>query len=161
MDTTATTSAVHQRQRARFEAVRAQMFQEASLAAARWRLIWIVPFNLFVLALLVVQGQPPGRALVQLAAVLLSVGLLAQNVRHPVTSCGKPVGMYLATIPLFVCILNTGGLASPLLVMAVPLLVGATFSPISARARAGVLALLFGGVVFMALASRTSLGQLA
>jgi signal transduction histidine kinase len=161
MDTPAVNTAVHQRQRARFEAVRQQMFQEASLAAARWRLIWIVPFNVFVLGLLVARGEPTGRALVQAAAVLVSIGLLAQNVRHPMTNCGKPAGMFLGVIPLFVSIINTGGLASPLLVTPVPLLVGATFSPISARARAAILTLLFGGVVFMAFASRTIVGQLA
>jgi signal transduction histidine kinase len=102
-----------------------------------------------------------GRALVQAGALLLSIGLLGQNVRHPLTGCGKPIGMFLAAIPLFVSVANTGGLASPLLVMGVPLLVSATFSPISARARAAMLSVLLGGVVFMALASRTVIGQLA
>src|SRR5262245_61291468 len=101
-----------ERQRARFEAVRQQMFQEASLAAARWRLIWIVPFNILVLGLLVLRGEPTGRALVQAAAVLVSIGLLAQNVRVPWTSCGKPYGMFLGAIPLLVSIANTGGVAS-------------------------------------------------
>jgi signal transduction histidine kinase len=154
-------SSVHQRQRARFEAVRQQMFQEASMASARWRLIWMVPFNVFVLGLLVVRGEPTARALIQAAAVLVSIGLFAQMVRHPLTSCGKPWGMFLGTIPLFVAIMNTGGVASPLLVMGIPMLVGAIFSPISTRMRAAILSVLLGGVVLMALASRTPIGQLA
>jgi signal transduction histidine kinase len=60
-----------------------------------------------------------------------------------------------------VSVANTGGVASPLLVMGLPLLVSAAFSPISTRGRLAIFGVLGGGVLFMALASRTALGQLA
>jgi signal transduction histidine kinase len=148
------------RQRARFEAVRQQMFEETALAAARWRLIWIVPFNFFVLGVLVLRGEPTGRALIQAAAVLASVGLFVQRARNPKATCAAPGAMLLGTFPLLVTIANTGGVASPLVVLIAPMLVSAAFSPISVRARATIFGVLGGGVIFMALAAHTVVGEL-
>ena len=58
---------IQQRQRVRFDVLRRQIFEEMSQTAARWRLAWIVPFNVFTLAVLIARGEPTGRALIQSA----------------------------------------------------------------------------------------------
>jgi signal transduction histidine kinase len=150
------------RQRARFEAVRRQIFEETAIATARWRLVWVVPFNLIALAVLILRGEPTGRALVQSAAVLVSIGLFVQRARSPVRVCATtPNGMFLGTVLHLIAVGNTGGLASPLLVAGLPIIVSAAFSPIGRRSRTLIFAVYFAGVAFMALASRTAIGELA
>jgi signal transduction histidine kinase len=69
--------------------------------------------------------------------------------------------MFLGGLLYLVTVANTGGLASPLLVTGLPILVSAAVSPIGTRARAAVFALLVAGYVFLALAARTAIGELA
>ena len=149
------------RQRSRFEAVRRQIFEETALAAARWRMVWIVPFNAIVLLVLIARGEPMPRALVQAAAVLVSIGLMIQRARNVTKACQAPSTMMVALILHLVTVANTGGIASPLLVTGLPLIMSASVSPISPRARGAIFGTYFTGVAFMALASRTVVGQLA
>src|SRR5438105_14971296 len=69
------------RHRARFEALRRDMFDEMGQAAARWRLAWFVPFQLFIIGVLVARGEPTWRAVVQGAALVLSTANFVARVR--------------------------------------------------------------------------------
>ncbi len=149
------------RHRARFEALRTQMFDEMAQAVARWKMWGIVPFNVATLLVLILRGAPPGRALVQSAAVLISIGLLVQQVRSPRRACSAPSGMMIGTLLFLVSIGNTGGFASPMLITGMPIIVGATLTPISQRARRIILFTMVGGLTIFAIASRTFLGELA
>jgi signal transduction histidine kinase len=149
------------RHRARFEALRTQMFDEMTQEVARWRMWGVVPFNVATLMVLILRGAPMGRALVQSAAVLVAIGLLIQQVRSPRRACAAPSGMMIGTVLYLVSIANTGGLASPLLVTGMPLIVGATLTPLSSRARRMILWTNVAGISLLALASRTALGELA
>src|SRR5512140_1949668 len=86
------------RHRARFEALRTQMFDEMAQAVARWKMWGIVPFNVATLLVLILRGSLTGRALVQSAAVLISIGLLVQQVRSPRRACAAPSGMMIGTL---------------------------------------------------------------
>jgi signal transduction histidine kinase len=149
------------RHRARFEALRTQMFDEMAQAVARWKMWGIVPFNVATLLVLILRGAPTGRALVQSAAVLISIGLLVQQVRSPRRACAAPSGMMIGTVLFLVTVANTGGLASPMLVTGMPIIVGATLTPISPRARRMIIFTMVSGLALFALASRTVIGELA
>ncbi len=157
MESTAQTD---MRQRARFEAVRKQLWDEMGQASARWRLVSVVPFNVLALAVLIGRGVPLTRALVQTAAVLASVGLFAHQARRA-QACGSAAqGLLVGTLLLLVSIANTGGLASPMLIGGMPLVVATMFAPLSRPARGTIFATLIAGLSVMVLASRTKLGEL-
>ena len=149
-----------QRQRARFDALRRQTFEEMGQAAARWRLAWVVPFHVFVLAVLVARGDRTVHALVQSGVLLASIGLFAHRIRHP-KACGDPLGMIGGATMYLVTLANTGGLASPLLLMGFPILVGAALQPLTRRSRVTLFSFLLGGLFVMALTSRASFMALA
>src|SRR5437879_117900 len=69
------------RHRARFDALRREIFAEMGHAAARWRLAWLVPFHLFVITLLLVRGNAPVRVAIQAAAMIVSIASFIWRVR--------------------------------------------------------------------------------
>ena len=151
---------LQQRQRVRFDVLRRQIFEEMSQTAARWRLAWIVPFNVFTLAVLIARGEPTGRALIQSAALLVSVGLFVHRVRQP-AACSDPFGMFAGAGTYLVSVANTGGLGSPLLISGFPLIVAAALNPLTVRARTAFFTFFVGAFALMALLSRTAVGELA
>ncbi len=151
---------LQQRQRARFDALRRQIFEEMGQTAARWRLAWIVPFNVFTLAVLIARGEPTGRALIQVGALLVSVGLFVHRVRHP-AACTDSLGIFAGAATFLVTVANTGGLGSPLLITGFPMLVAAALNPLTRRARTAFFGFFVGSMMLMALLSRTAIGELA
>ena len=74
-----TTRELHQR--ARFDAIRHRIFEEIGASGARWRLAWILPFNVLVVSLLVLRGEPPARAAVLVGALGMCALLFLVRVR--------------------------------------------------------------------------------
>ena len=143
-------------QRARFDALRSRVFEDMGRGAARWRLTWIVPFNVFVLVLLVARGESHERACVQGAAVaLLGVMFVARIFwHHPIL---KAVSFILGVGCYFVLLGTTGGLASPLLMTGGMMMAAAAITLVEPRwLRGGVFAVFLAGFVGLALLSRTS-----
>ena len=126
-------------------------------SAARWRLTWILPFNVFVVVLLVARGEPSGRASVQCAAVALIGLLFVARVlwNHRVL---KVVSFVFGVCSYFVLLGTTGGLASPLLMTGGIMMAAAAITLLEPRwLRGAVFSLFFLGFLGLAVLSRTSL----
>jgi signal transduction histidine kinase len=149
---------VEVRRRARFEALRRTIFAEMGQAQARMRLAMIAPFHAIVLALLAFRGFPPARLLVQTVAFLFLCGVFAFRT-SPVNHKSLPQ-FSLSFLTFLVSVANTGGLASPLLPLGLPILAGA--SVILANGVRGKIffALCAAGFTALALLSRTLVGNL-
>lgn len=142
--------------RARFEAVRARVFSEMGRMAGRWRLAGILPFHFLVLGVLAARGEPPARLAIQAGAFAMCVVTMGVGkVRH------TPACFMLSGVCLLVTIGNTGGLASPLLVSAVPFLLGIALNPALERKRAMILGKFLLGFFVMAMLAHTAVGELA
>jgi two-component system, NtrC family, sensor histidine kinase HydH len=149
-----------EQQRARFEALRRRIFDEIGVAAARWRLAWILPFNVMIVTLLVVRGESATRAVVQAATVFcIAVGFVA---RTRWNNRGLRVATFLmGAINFLVLIATTGGMASPLLIMAGVMISSAAMASPDPRWLQGALFItLLAGFVGLALLSRTEIGAL-
>lgn len=147
------------RQRARFEAVRRRVFEEMHDAAARKRTALMVPFQVVVIAILAARGAPHVRLGIHIAAsmaclVAMSIGERTTNQRHVVLSAVA------ASAAMLVCVGNTGGLASPLLLSVIPFLVFHAMNPNLDRERYAVLGFFLAGFAIMAVFSNTALGEL-
>jgi signal transduction histidine kinase len=146
-------------QRARFDALRNRIFDEMGQSAARWRLAWILPFNVLVFGLLLVRGEPRGRVAVQAVALLVMAALFVLRV-HYKSSFLKWAGLPLGVLCYFVMLATTGGIASPLIMLGVIMMTGAAVTAVEPRwLRGGVLALFLAGFVTLALLSRTAVGE--
>ncbi len=144
---------------ARFHALRRKTFAEMGRQGARMRLLWVVPFQALVLVLLLVRGLSGARGLVFAAAMCTGFGIftyqaLRTRVCPSVATLMLGFGSYLASLAV------TGGLASPLIPMGVPMLVAAAVVLEGSRARTVFLAYVVASVMALALLSRTSLGAI-
>jgi signal transduction histidine kinase len=150
---------VDQTRRARFEAVRRAAFADMVRTSARMRLIWVVPFNVLVLAVLVTRGLAGPRALVYGGYIVLTIALFVVQAMRP-----KGVSSFSSFVVGFlgyaVGIAATGGLASPLVPLGAPILVAASVVLEPARAKAWFFGLAVVVFVMMALAARTPIGSL-
>ncbi|MGO9839117.1 MAG: ATP-binding protein [Polyangiaceae bacterium] len=156
-------TAREQHQRARFEALRGRIFDELGQASARWRLTWILPFNVLVVALLVIRGESTSRAVVQSVAVgfmgVLFVARVFAAQKHPIV---KVISLPLGLISYFVLVATTGGIASPLLIIGALLIAGAATTLREPRwLRPAVFGILLCAFVMLAVLSRTAVGTLA
>ena len=147
-------------QKARFEALRSRVFNEMAEGAGRHRLVWLLPFNLSVVALLAWRGNPGWRVAVQAIAIAVFALISLAQMNRPgrVVSALSPfVGLLCFMITLAV----TGGLASPMLVSGMPILVGASVG-LGSRPwmRPAFLALFVLAMMTLALVSSTRFGQL-
>jgi signal transduction histidine kinase len=143
-------------QRARFDALRSRVFEDMGRGAARWRLTWILPFNVFVVVLLVARGESHERALIQSAAVAVIGVLFIARIfsHHRVLKVGSFI---LGIASYFVLLGTTGGLASPLLMTGGMMMAAAAITIVEPRWLRGAVFLLFlVGFVGLALLSRTS-----
>ena len=145
-------------QRARFEGLRRQVYEETTANDSLSRLLYIVPFNVLIVVILAARGLSPTRLVFQIIAVLMWTALFTWQMRRSANRGG--VGMFLALIGFFLATASTGGLASPLIITSIPLLVGAAFLPVTERMRAGIFVTFGLGCLAMALLSRTAIGQL-
>jgi signal transduction histidine kinase len=100
--------------RARFGALRRRALEDMGREAARWRLTSLVPYKVFVIALLVAHGEAPWRAVVQCitVAVVTALMLAATVWRNKNIQASAFI---LGIVGFFVVLGTTGGLASPLL----------------------------------------------
>jgi signal transduction histidine kinase len=135
------------------------MFAEMGCAVARFRLTWVIPFNFLVVVLLAVGGMPPMRLGVAALALFASAALFKLKLRamqrgEESTHRGH---MYGSTFFYFLSIAATGGLASPLLVTCVPMLMSAALNPMDQRTRTLFFGMFGVGIVGLAFASHTTL----
>ncbi|MCL2724965.1 MAG: HAMP domain-containing histidine kinase [Polyangiaceae bacterium] len=142
-------------QNARFLAVRSRVFAEMLDATSRRRLGMMLPFQVIVLGVLFFSGAPQVRIAIQFgsyAACTIAAAVADVRRGHRTT-----IALTVMLLAILVSILNTGGLASPLLLMTVPVLFTSALNPELADRRP----LLFGGFVIglgvMALAAHTKL----
>jgi signal transduction histidine kinase len=143
-------------QRARFDALRSRVFEEMGRGAARWRLTWILPFNVFVVVLLVARGEAMHLAVLQGMAVGL-VGLLFVARMFSNHAVLKVASFLVGVTSYFVLLATTGGLASPLLMTGGMMMAAAAITVIEPRwLRPGIFVLFLVGFVSLALFSRTS-----
>jgi signal transduction histidine kinase len=143
---TAAASPNHGRERARFDAMRRRVFDDAMQSAERWRFGWVIPFNVFVLAFLVARGESMGLALAQGGALLVALGsYLVRHSNCPSGSRGRH--MVAATFCYFMWIATTGGFASPLLVTGLPILFAVAMLPMRYAVRAAFFVFFSIGVV--------------
>ena len=153
-------SAGEQHQRARFEALRGRIFDELQRASARWRLTWLLPLHVLVVAILVTHGESAVRASVQCAAVAVIGVLFVARVHHdhPVL---KVVSLPFGILSYFALLATTGGLASPMLVMGALLISAAAHTTLHpAWLRPMLFLVILGGFATLAALSQTSVGAL-
>lgn len=151
--------AVTDDQRARYAAAHERAFREMARTSWRWRMWLMVPFYVAVVAMLAWLGVAPQRVAIQ-AAVLaaLVVALLAGRHSRP-----DARATWFVTMTAFchlASIVNTGGLASPLVVTVVPWVIGLALTPPDTKHRgpmlAGFLVMLFA----LAFATHATLPEL-
>lgn len=144
------------RARARFERIRLRVFREIHERASKRRAWMLVPFQGFIIAMLVMRGEPTTRILVQVACAFVLLGALRHGDRA--VSNRIPFAYGIAAAAGLVAIANTGGIESPLLISVMPLALGMGMNPNLATRRVpflGLFVLAFGA---MALASRYASG---
>jgi signal transduction histidine kinase len=145
----------------RFRALRQRIFDEIGRSAARWRLTWLLPFYVFVIALLVVRGESAPRAIAQGCVLVIVAGLFVARVFYENTTL-KVASFIVGLGTHFVLLSTTGGLASPLLVTGALMMTAAAITLREPHwLRSSVFLLFLGGFVALALLSQTSLGQLS
>ncbi len=152
-----TSTARAAQQRLRFEALRRRVFSEQEEGSARWRLMWMLPFQLGIVALLILGGESHGRAAAQVIVVAVNALLFILRTRspHPVL---RKFGILVGVATYFVLLMTTGGLASPLLIMTTILLAAAAFTVHDPRwLKPVVFFILFGGMVTLSLVWRSAL----
>jgi signal transduction histidine kinase len=126
---------------------------------SRKRMVMLLPFQVIVLGVLVARGAPPVRIAIQIAAYALC--LSGFMVADRVGGKRKLLALLVTLVAIFVSIGNTGGLASPLLLMIVPFLFTlALHAELSKRERFFFLGGVSGGLVTLAVASNSCVGQL-
>ena len=131
------------RQRARFDALKRQMFAEMGCAVARFRLAWVIPFNVMVIGVLALRGMSHARLAIEVLALFGSAVMFKLRLRAMQRSerdASAASHLFVSSLFYFLGFANTGGIASPLLVSCVPMLMSAALHPIDA-AHAGCLLL--------------------
>jgi signal transduction histidine kinase len=147
-------------QHAHFAAAKRRIFGEMAQSAARWRLTWFLPYNAFVVVLLATNGMAPWRVAVLVTALCISTAMFfLQIVRSDYRF--KNASMFIGATLIFCTVAVTGGLASPLLVTSLPLLMGAAITLSEPRwVKRAFFFYFIGGHLVIALLSRTALGEL-
>ena len=142
----------------RYHALSVQVFSDSVNKAQRWRMAWIIPFHAAVLALLYFRGAPPVRCWVQLGVIAWSLVMLTIKVSR---ESAPRVLTSMGLIGYFVALLNTGGLASPLLITCIPMALGMVMNPAFEGWRKLYFKMLLGGFLGTALLSHTCMGSLS
>jgi signal transduction histidine kinase len=147
--------------RARFDAIRRKIFGEMGQAAARWRLSWLLPFNVFVLVLLVARGEPHWRAYVQGGALTLSMLLFVVKALPGKSALANVIAIFTGSLCYFTALTVTGGIASPLLPTGLLIVIGASVGIAEPKWLRPVFFVWFlAGFGALALLSRTWIGEI-
>jgi len=147
-------------EKTRSEMLRRRVAEEMARSSSRWRLTWVLPFNVLVLGLLVARGESHLRMFIQVSAVatLACVFSVRAFSHSPSVRIG---GFCIGVASYFAMIATTGGLASPLVVMGALMI---TAAAIGFRDPPWIRSAIFGafllGYVTLALLSTTPLGSL-
>src|ERR1700733_14455457 len=79
-------------QRDQYRALQRKAFDEMGRAGSRWRLMWVAPFNVFVLLVLVVRGESVWRGVIQGVCVLACITMFAMKAsrrgKHSIVGLG-------------------------------------------------------------------------
>jgi signal transduction histidine kinase len=150
---------IDETRRARFEAVRRAAFADMARTGGRMRLMWIVPFHILMLALLLARGLSGTRAAIYGGTIVVTMVLFGFQSLRP-----KGVSSFwsfvLGFIAYAVSLCATGGLASPLVAVGLPMLVAAAVLLEPTRAKTWFFGFAVGVFALMAIASRTGIGNL-
>jgi len=148
------------RDRARFDALRRRMFAEMGQAVKRWGPFWMALFSVLVLIGLVVCKASPSRVGLQVGALALALPSLVLRIWRP-HRCAEDHGLLTGMLLYLACVANTGGIASPFIVVGVPMLFGAALVPMRREVRAALFGAFALGFAAMSIASGGAIGQLA
>ncbi|HSY24099.1 MAG TPA: HAMP domain-containing sensor histidine kinase [Polyangiaceae bacterium] len=145
----------------RFRALRQRIFDEMGRSAARWRLTWLLPFYVFVFALLAIRGESAPRAIIQAISLVIIGTLFVARIFYD--HVALKVSSFIAGLcTYFVLLSTTGGLASPLLVSGALMMTAAAITLREPHWLRSVVFMIFlGGYVALALTSQLSIGQLS
>src|SRR5208282_5217529 len=101
------------RQRARFDALKRQMFAEMGCAIARFRIAWVVPFNLLVIVVLLLRGMTPVRLGIEVVALFGSVAMFKLRLRmmQRGDESSPAPHLFFGSLFYFVGVANTGGIS--------------------------------------------------
>lgn len=145
----------------RFRALRQRIFDEMGRSAARWRLTWLLPFYVFVFALLAVRGESASRAIIQSICIVIIGSLFVARILYENVVL-KVASFIVGLCTYFVLLSTTGGLASPLLVTGALMMTAAAITLREPQwLRSVVFAIFLGGYVALALISQLPIGQLS
>jgi signal transduction histidine kinase len=147
------------RRRARFEALRRSIFAEMGRAQGRMRLALIAPFHAVVLAMLALRGLPPARVAIQTFVFLVMCGLFAYSTTT-IQQRNLLFSLLLGFLTFALSVGNTGGLASPLLPLGLPMLAGASVTLPRPFHRKVFFSFCAVGFTALALLFRTEVGNL-
>jgi signal transduction histidine kinase len=147
-------------ERTRFDVLRRRVAEEMGRSSSRWHLTWVLPFNIFVVGLLVWRGESHWRAIAQITAVTALGSLFA--IRAFFQSPSLRIGTFaIGVLAYFTMIATTGGLSSPLLLIGALMITAAAIGFRDPQwIRSAIFVAFLIGFVTLALASTTSLGSL-
>jgi signal transduction histidine kinase len=145
-------------QHARFDALRERVFLEISRSSARWRLVWILPFHVLTVGLLVVRGESATRAIIQGLCVL---GTTVIFITRAVTLRVLSFSFVFWVLSYFALCATSGGLSSPFIVTLGLMTCVVSMSMQRPQwARPVVFSMLVAGFLGLAFLSHTAVGQL-
>jgi signal transduction histidine kinase len=146
--------------RDRFEALRRRVFEDMGRNSVRMRLVWVLPFHVVVIVLLVLRGESTGRAFAQAAAVaIVGIVFAVRTITHDWRL--RVASFVLGVLGYFVFLATTGGLASPLLVTgAVTMAAAAIKLPDPPWLRKVVFGVFLFGFIALAAVSGSAVGVL-
>jgi two-component system, NtrC family, sensor histidine kinase HydH len=137
----------------RFEALRDKIFEDMENTGVRWRTGSMLPLQLLVLLALIKGGAPKRHVIVHTALVLAFVALHILGERLPALSFRSAT---VCTVFFLATLWNTGGVASPLLITGLPLLLATAMIPRLKSERRIVPSLFLSGLALSILFARSA-----
>jgi signal transduction histidine kinase len=119
-------------------------------AAKRWGSFWMIVFGGLVLVALISNGAPRSQIYLQAAPLVMALPLLVRSVRRP-DIAGYEHGLLIGMLLYLATVVNTGGCASPFVIVGVPMLFGAVLLPIQPAVRWLIIGAFSIGFVTMSL----------
>src|SRR5580692_6722867 len=148
-------------EKTRSEMLRRRVAEEMARSSSRWRLTWVLPFNVLVLGLLVARGESHWRVFIQAIAVA-TLGCMFSVRAFSHSPSVRIGGFCIGVASYFAMIATTGGLASPLLVMGALMITAAAIGfRDPSWIRSAIFSAFLLGYVTLALLSTTPLGSLS
>ena len=149
-------------ERLRFEAARRRAFHQMALGTSRFRAALIVPFQLFVLGVLLVRHASwVSIALQVIVLCLMTTHIACSTYLLQKSPRSHLILLALGTVSLMLSVVNTGGLASPLMLTFAPVLFAATVAVDAVEHRKAYFAAIVLAAVGLAFYTRTGLAEAA